>query len=78
MNVSENQSDEGNVGERTPFVEEETTEIEREPVLKSNDVGQWPTLTDDDISYWIHNDPTECQHWDDTFQNSKRGFKDRF
>ena len=36
LNVSEKQSDEsfeGNVGESTPFVEEETTEIETSPFV---------------------------------------------
>ena len=43
FNVSENQSDEnfeGNVGDSTPFVEEEKTTIETSTVMKSNDVGQ--------------------------------------
>ena len=42
---------------------------------KFNDVGKWGDLTEEEISYWIQNGPEVCQHWDDSFENSKRLFK---
>ena len=42
--------------------------------MKSLDVGVWLDLTENDVSYWIHKDPSDIQHREDPFEKSKRIF----
>ena len=44
----------------------------------SDDVGTWPaSLNDRDLSFWVEKGPSNCQHWDEPFTESKRFYKNQ-
>lgn len=58
-------------------VGELTSIVESTKFTKLSDIGQWGVLTEDELSYWIFKGPSECQHWNSSFENSKRSFKNQ-
>ncbi|XP_013772657.1 zinc finger MYM-type protein 5-like [Limulus polyphemus] len=58
-------------------VAEPTSTVETTKFTKLNDVGKWDILIEDELSYWILKGPSECQHWNGPFENSKRPLKNQ-
>ena len=62
--------------ENEEFIESSTVILSEHE--RPNDIGQWKSLSEDDKSYWIEKGPSECQHWNDNFKQSKRSDKNHF
>ena len=43
---------------------------------RGNDPGTWQDLDNDDVAYWIDKGPSDCQHHDGPFDESRRRFPD--
>ena len=74
-------SAEGNIGTDpnviVAYIAESTSTVETTKFTKLSDLGQWGVLTEDELSYWALKGPSECQHWNGPFENSKRSFKNQ-
>ena len=55
----------------------ECSSTDRNKFTKLNDFGQYDVFTEADVDYWIAKGPSECQHWNSSFENSKRVFKNQ-
>ena len=44
---------------------------------RSNDFGKYTSFSREDVTYWAVKGPSDCQHWDSSFENSKRVYKNQ-